>query len=81
MELTHSSFLMPCLAIYWFRTFPLWLDLSEIRVVHATWDQQQINLLAQTLNELDGVSTDFLVEGNTQGTPLFAAIVAIAQLN
>jgi len=30
-------------AINWFRTLPLWLDLGELRVIHACWDHQAIN--------------------------------------
>jgi hypothetical protein len=29
-------------AIDWFRTLPLWLDLGELRVIHACWDEQSI---------------------------------------
>jgi hypothetical protein len=36
-------------AIEWFKGLPLWLDLGEIRVVHACWDQ----------NLMDCISRDF----------------------
>jgi hypothetical protein len=28
--------------ISWFRTLPLWLDLGDLRIVHACWDRQEI---------------------------------------
>lgn len=36
-------------AIRWFLTLPLWLDLPEIRVVHACWDPQSLKTLGQKL--------------------------------
>ena len=36
-------------AIEWFLTLPLWLDLPEIRVVHACWDPQSLETLGQKL--------------------------------
>jgi len=49
----HRAFLQAfacCSADYadtidWFRTLPLWLDLGELRIIHACWDQQAINRL------------------------------------
>lgn len=35
----------------WFRTLPLYLDFGDIRIVHACWDEQNINLLKATLTE------------------------------
>jgi len=35
----------------WFRTLPLFLDLGNIRVVHACWDDQNIKLIQETLTE------------------------------
>ena len=31
--------------IEWFRTLPLWLDLGDLRVIHACWDQQVLRRL------------------------------------
>jgi hypothetical protein len=36
--------------ITWFRTLPLWLDLGEIRVVHACWDRKHIEKIEQYQN-------------------------------
>ncbi len=32
--------------VEWFKTLPMWLDLPELRVVHACWDQKQIDYLS-----------------------------------
>lgn len=37
--------------IDWFLTLPLWLDLPEIRVVHACWHQQFMDFLTPHLSE------------------------------
>lgn len=34
----------------WFRTLPLWLDLDELRVVHACWDREVIARIARCLD-------------------------------
>ena len=34
-------------AIDWFRTLPLWLDLGELRIVHACWDRQAIKRIKE----------------------------------
>lgn len=30
-------------AIAWFKTLPLWLDLGELRIIHACWDKDMID--------------------------------------
>jgi hypothetical protein len=52
--------------IAWFSTLPLWLDLGDIRVVHACWD-------AEAMAGLGGaeVSTDVLVAASTRGTDTY----------
>jgi hypothetical protein len=46
--------------IDWFKTLPLWLDLDRIRVVHACWDQADIEKLSQLYGP-DGKLTDELL--------------------
>ncbi len=45
----------------WFKTLPLYLDLEPFRVVHACWDEENIQWLE---NNYDGISTEFLREAN-----------------
>lgn len=59
--------------IDWFKTLPLWLDLGELRIIHACWqptvmDRVQKKLQGNTLNQ------NILHEALTYKTPLFADI-------
>ena len=38
-------------AITWFRKLPLWLDLGDLRIIHACWDRQ---LMTRIANAFDG---------------------------
>ena len=64
--------------IEWFKTLPLWLDLGDIRIVHACWHQNSIDFLAETF----GGSTfpagiDSYVDANTKGHEVYRAIEVI----
>jgi hypothetical protein len=37
--------------VEWFQTLPLWLDLPELRVVHACWDPDSLSFLDSQLSE------------------------------
>lgn len=59
-----------------FYSLPMWLDLDEIRVVHACWDKNKIKQLKEACP--DGLlSRDILVKASTKGTPSFYAIETI----
>ncbi len=58
----------------WFRSLPMWLELPGLRVVHACWDPEQIEVMQQALLHYDGVTSEFLRDATTLGTPLFDAI-------
>lgn len=32
--------------IHWFKTLPMWIDLPALRVIHACWDQKEIDFLS-----------------------------------
>lgn len=59
--------------IDWFRTLPLWLDLGDLRVIHACWDRDIINEL---VNHYDGPRmTDHLLrQASTRGRWEYAAV-------
>jgi hypothetical protein len=44
----------------WFYSLPLWLDLPEIRVVHACWHSAYIDLLGASLDEGNRLSESLL---------------------
>ena len=54
-------------AIGWFKTLPLWLDLPDLRIVHACWDQGFIERL---ITEYEGarLRDSLLVRSSTRGT-------------
>mgnify|MGYP001157967606 CR=1 FL=1 len=59
--------------IGWFKTLPLWLDLPDLRVVHACWDATLINRL---IEDYDGawLSDALLVRSSMRGTWEYEAI-------
>lgn len=46
--------------IDWFRTLPLWLDLGDIRIIHACWDRDVIAQIKQHYSE-DGLINEALL--------------------
>jgi hypothetical protein len=58
----------------WFRTLPMWLDLDGLRAVHACWDEQAINLIAEGYSEHGGVTSHFLHSACREGKPLFSPV-------
>lgn len=46
----------------WFLTLPLWLDLPELRLVHACWHQPYIAWLGERLHEGRFLTPELLVE-------------------
>ena len=61
----------------WFRTFPLWLDLGDLRVIHACWHQESIDELAKRLEGNLIVDDEFIVAANTKGTAEHACVETI----
>ncbi len=64
------------LAVYfeWFRTLPMWLDLDGLRVVHACWDTQQIEVIQEALERHQGVTDAFLQSACSRGSALSHAV-------
>jgi hypothetical protein len=56
--------------IDWFKTLPLWLDLGELRAVHACWDDASIAVVG----DRDLRDMEFLLAAGTKGTPEYEAI-------
>ncbi|EJZ12204.1 metallophosphoesterase [Mycolicibacterium vaccae] len=59
----------------WFTTIPVWLDLGDLRVVHACWHPESIAVIEREC----GTSTPFgklenLVAASTKGDPLYDAV-------
>jgi hypothetical protein len=64
-------------SIAWFATLPLWLDLGDIRVVHACWSEAAIVDVARWLPPGSAMEPDFVVRANRKGTPEHRAIEVI----
>ena len=66
----HAAFLAEVAAkpqlhkeiIEWFLTLPLWLDLSELRVVHACWHQPFMDYLAPMLVAGNRLNKELMLE-------------------
>lgn len=52
--------------IDWFRTLPLWIDLGELRVVHACWDFEAVNGI-----ESDTLETAAYVEASLKDSNMY----------
>jgi hypothetical protein len=60
--------------LQWFRTLPLWLDLGELRVVHACWDAAAMRRIENHWDPEEGITTAFLAEATDPATALFDAV-------
>lgn len=64
-------------AINWFKTLPLWLDLGDLRIIHACWDRHEI---AEILKFQDGdhyLGEELLRESCRKGSWQYTAIETI----
>jgi len=61
----------------WFNTLPLYLDLDQLRVAHACWDEQMIAVVADGLKRHGGMTGAFVVETHDKATDLFQAVEVI----
>ncbi len=57
----------------WFKTFPLWLDLGGLRVVHACWNVAAQMTLAGWLDGANRLTERGIVETHKRGGEAFAA--------
>ena len=57
----------------WLKTLPLWIDLPELRVIHACWDQAEIELLSSR-HAGPRLTDDLLVQASTYGTKEYRAL-------
>lgn len=63
--------------IDWFKTFPLFLDLPEFRVVHACWHEPSFAVLTQYTSHDNVLNEDAWECANTKGTALYEALETI----
>jgi hypothetical protein len=72
LDVKSESDLNEVLDFFW--SLPAFLDLGDIRVVHACWDDSQIETLKPWFQEGNLLSHELLVEGSREGRPVFDAI-------
>lgn len=60
--------------IDWFGTLPMWLDLGELRIVHACWDRAMIEELANRYDATGRLSNSLLYASTTYGNWEFRAV-------
>ncbi|PQE01775.1 metallophosphatase [Mycobacterium sp. EPG1] len=58
----------------WFWTQPLWLDLGDIRVVHACWHEESMALVRRELGGDRFTKVDQPARASTKGDPLYQAV-------
>jgi calcineurin-like phosphoesterase family protein len=63
----------------WFKTLPLWLDLPGLRIVHACWHQESMNLLRPLLGPNQTLSDEAIVFGSRKGHPVYEAIEVVCK--
>ena len=57
----------------WLKTLPLWIDLPNMRVIHACWDQNEIDFLLERYGDVY-LSDELLHLASTAGTKEYRAI-------
>ncbi len=63
----------------WFRTLPLWLDLPGLRVVHACWHQEAMDVLHPLLGPNQTLTEAALSLGTRKGHPVYEAIEVVCK--
>jgi len=63
----------------WFKTLPLWLDLGGLRVVHACWYQESIDLLQKAMGSKQRLTHEVIEPGSRKGHPIYKAIETVCK--
>lgn len=63
--------------ILWFKKLPLFLDLGGLRIVHAEWNQREINSVKMLLSEKNEVSDDFIIHSVQVGSNEHRAVESL----
>jgi hypothetical protein len=63
----------------WFKTLPLWLDLGELRVVHACWHQEAIDRLSPLTGRGNAVTDELVMLGTQKGHWVYEAIEVVCK--
>jgi Calcineurin-like phosphoesterase len=58
----------------WFASIPLWLDLGDVRVVHACWHEPSMRVAEEVLGGNRFTSPEQFVAASAKGDPLYEAV-------
>ncbi len=65
--------------VEWFLTLPLWLDLPELRVIHACWHDGYIAELKPLLGPSQTLTRELMVRASRQDDPVFEAVEGLTK--
>lgn len=63
-----------CAALDWFKSLPLWIDLGDLRVIHACWDQEWIDRITSEYPDAPRVPDSFWTAAGEKGTWQYDAV-------
>ncbi|MFA5681001.1 MAG: metallophosphoesterase [Hydrogenophaga sp.] len=63
----------------WFLSLPLWLDLPELRVVHACWHDGLMSSLEPWLGQCRTLTPALMVRASRRDDPVFEAVEALTK--
>jgi hypothetical protein len=63
----------------WFKTLPLWLDLPGLRVVHACWHQESMDVLRPMLGPNQTLTDEAILFGSRKGHPVYEALEVVCK--
>jgi len=63
----------------WFKTLPLWLDLPGLRIVHACWHQESMDVLRPVLGVNQTLTDAAILFGSRKGHPVYEALEVVCK--
>jgi hypothetical protein len=63
----------------WFKTLPLWLDLPGLRIVHACWHQESMDVLRPVLGPNQTLTDAAILLGSRKGHPVYEALEVVCK--
>jgi len=60
--------------VEWFRGLPMWLEVDGLRIVHASWIEPQMEVIAKHRQQAGGCTDAFVAQACKRGSDLFLAI-------
>jgi hypothetical protein len=63
----------------WFMTLPMWLDLGGVRIVHACWHEESMQVLRPLLSPQHSLTDLAILLANRPGDPVFDAVEVVCK--